>query len=354
MEYSRELLFFFSALGAFNGLLMGLYFLFFAKPHHLSFRFLGAVLISLSIRIGKSVFFYFDHGLAVEYLQFGLSACVLIGPFFYFYVKALAAPPDQPYKKWRIHLAVLTPLILVGGFLYPYGDNLELWRGWVIYGIYLVWLIYLLAAGYELRTTFSSLFSGKSKRNSHAIWVCSLYVGNCAIWTAYMFAGFMSYILGALLFSFMLYLLVLLLILNKRNASLLPATHSKPKPKPHKIPDREATSLLEQLRNIMEEQELYRNPNLKLADVAKKLNLSPHRVSSLLNDHLGHGFPHFLNSYRIDQAKVLILSNQTHTLEAIGYDSGFNSKSTFFATFKKFTGTTPARFKSENQPPSSN
>ncbi len=82
MELSRELLFFFSALGAFNGIVLGLYFLFFAKPKHISNSFFGAFLLMLSIRVGKSVFFHFNTDLSFHYLQLGLTACFFIGPFF--------------------------------------------------------------------------------------------------------------------------------------------------------------------------------------------------------------------------------------------------------------------------------
>ncbi|MEM9858038.1 MAG: AraC family transcriptional regulator, partial [Bacteroidota bacterium] len=80
MELSRELLFFFSALGAFNGLVIGLYFLLVAKPRAASNYFLGLLLLALSIRIGKSVIYYFNPDLAGIYLQLGISGCLFIGP----------------------------------------------------------------------------------------------------------------------------------------------------------------------------------------------------------------------------------------------------------------------------------
>ena len=68
MNVSDEMLFFFSALGSFNGLVLGFYFLFFAKPYHISSRFLGALLLMISIRTGKSVIFHFNPDLVPERL----------------------------------------------------------------------------------------------------------------------------------------------------------------------------------------------------------------------------------------------------------------------------------------------
>ena len=75
MEFSSQLLFFFSALGAFNGLLIGCYFLLFAKPKSYAYRFLGMSILMLSIRVGKSVFYSFIPDLPFGYLNFGLLAC---------------------------------------------------------------------------------------------------------------------------------------------------------------------------------------------------------------------------------------------------------------------------------------
>ena len=55
MGFSDKLLFFFSSLGAFNGLVLSIYFFFFAPKKQLSNFLLGGLLLVLSIRIGKSV-----------------------------------------------------------------------------------------------------------------------------------------------------------------------------------------------------------------------------------------------------------------------------------------------------------
>lgn len=55
----------------------------------------------------------------------------------------------------------------------------------------------------------------------------------------------------------------------------------------------------------------------------------------------------YINSYRIENAKRLLKSGKFNTLsvEGIGYDCGFNTKATFYATFKKTTGFSPAEFR---------
>ena len=107
MEASRELLFFFSALGAFNGLLLSFYFLFFAKSKHISNYFLGTLLLAMSIRIGKSVFYFFNPDLGREFLQIGISACAFIGPSLYFYIKSMTSPPGKFSSTWKYHFLIL-------------------------------------------------------------------------------------------------------------------------------------------------------------------------------------------------------------------------------------------------------
>lgn len=346
MEISRELLFFFSALGAFNGVVLSLYFLFFAKPKHISNQFLGAFLLMISIRTGKSVFFYFNPFLSYHFLQFGLTACFFIGPFLYFYIKSIIKPESNLKKEWIVHIILLLIIAIIIGFLYPFKTNVDLWRPYFIKTIYYSWLGYTLLAGYQLRTTIKKMFSSNSKIESLDIWMLSIYVGNLLVWFSYNFSRFTSYITGALTFTFLFYLVVLFLIFNKKKRSVLFNNTQKYSDK--KIDDDAASKLINRLKGIMETEELYKNANLKSSEVAKKIQLTTHQFSQLLNDNLHKNFAAFINEYRIDAAKKILEEKNNFTLEAIAYECGFNSKSTFYTHFKKMEGKTPAQFRSSN------
>lgn len=341
MNVSTQLLFFFSGLGAFNGALLSLYFLFGARPKHLSNIFLGALLSALSIRIGKSVFFFFNPHLAPIYLQIGLSACFFIGPFLFFFVQSkLSDQPIKPY--WKIILPVLLVITLIVGIRYPFKTHFELWRPHIIHAIYYFWGICILATAYLMQAIFQKIIT-RTKLEYREVWVLNVFLGVTAIWVAYFTSSYTSYIMGALSFSFVLYLSILVLIAyrgEKNNAD-------KEKYANKKIEASDAQALQMKIQRLMEEQAVYKDPNLTLPKLAKKLNISPHLLSQLLNDNLNKRFSQFINEYRIDEAKRLLHANHHLKMEAIAEQCGFNSNSTFYTAFKKFTGTTPAKYMSE-------
>jgi len=343
MKFSEELLFFFSALGAFNGLLLSLYIFFALKPRQISNYFLGFLLFVLSIRVGKSVFLYFDwEGLAMIYLQIGLSACFFIGPAMYFYLRSIVAPHKAKIlSKW--HFGTLLLVTLGVGFIYPSETHPHLWWPYFSNVIYVVWLVYLIAALFPLRKVLKQIKYGNGKDRFRKIWVLSIFIGNAFVWIAYMTAPYTSYIIGALSFTFILYLLVLFLILNRKKTFAVFGKMAKYQDK--KIDEAEVQLLSKKLEQLMEDEKVYINPDLKLSDVADKMNILPYTLSQLINDNLGKSFTNFINEHRIAEAKKIIQSNGNLKLEAIGYDCGFNSKSNFYAAFKKITGTTPSKFK---------
>ena len=272
MEISRELLFFFSALGAFNGIVLSLYFLFFAKPSHISNKFLGAFLLMISIRTGKSVFFFFNPDLSFHYLQFGLTACFFIGPFLYFYIKSILKPESNIKIEWKYHFVVLALIAIIIGFLYPFKTNVDFWRPYFIKTIYYSWFGYILLTGYQLISTFKKLFINKTKITSVEIWMLSIFFGNIAVWYSYTFREFTSYITGALTFTFLLYLAVLFLIFNNKKRSVLFNKSKKYSDK--KINEQKASNLIEKLNTLMIDGKLYQNSNLKSSEIAKKLGLT--------------------------------------------------------------------------------
>lgn len=91
----------------------------------------------------------------------------------------------------------------------------------------------------------------------------------------------------------------------------------------------------------------FKNSNLTILDLSKELELPPKKLSQLINQFANKNFNQYINEFRVNEAKELLLSPDYHllTIEAIYKDAGFNSKSVFNTVFKEFTGYTPSNFK---------
>ncbi|MEM9547851.1 MAG: helix-turn-helix transcriptional regulator [Bacteroidota bacterium] len=338
-----QILFFFSALGAFNGIIIGLYFLFIAKPKHNSHTFLGWLLLALSVRIGKSVFFYFSDNLADIYIQFGLFACWFIGPLLYHYIRFGLNLDVAIKKKTKIHFALLFLVVaaLILGF--PRSEYEVLWSYQLVYLIYVQWLSYILVGGYFIVKNFSKISTNKKQFQPFQLWFLSIYVGNFLICLAFITSNYTSYIVGALSFSFVFYLLVLLLLLVKKRNQLI--FLDPPKYGNMRIEEEAAIQLINDLEKLMTEKEWFKKSDVSLSMVAKELKVLPTKLSLLLNDNMNINFSNYLNKKRIQEAQKIIRENSDFSYEGIGYDCGFNSKSTFYSAFKKYTGLTPSQYK---------
>ena len=114
-----------------------------------------------------------------------------------------------------------------------------------------------------------------------------------------------------------------------------------------KIDQEEFDRLNQRLTALMEEDKVYRNPDISLESLASQLAISRHLLSQLLNNNLNQNFYQYINNYRIQDACEMLRDNKPFSIEAIGYEVGFNSRSSFFSSFKKLKGMTPARYQEE-------
>jgi AraC-like DNA-binding protein len=349
MDTGKELLFFFSALGVFNGVILSVYFFFFTTKKFLTNYFLGALLFALSIRIGKSVFVYFHPTLPKMYLQVGLTACFFIGPCLYYFLKSAVAEINIMPKSWKLILLFWALFIGTIGFLYPYEYYPELWRTYFVKAIYFQWFIYVVVSGFMIKGILQKIISRKHKATPSEMWFGTLFLGNFLLLFFYFLAIMRgpaaTYISGAIVFSLLFYLIISILLYRKKTDDLFLLNGSKNSGK--KINSAEAEIFAQKLESVMNEKVLYKNPNLTLQDLSKEINISSHQLSQLLNNNLGKNFTSFVNEFRIKEACEIIALNDKLTLESIGYDVGFNSKSTFFAAFKKYTGTTPSNYQNQ-------
>ena len=108
-------------------------------------------------------------------------------------------------------------------------------------------------------------------------------------------------------------------------------------------------SIRKTLLELMESDKPYRDNELKIGTLADKLQVTSHHLSQVINDQFGKTFNQFINDFRIREAEEL-LRNPKHEktfINQIGFEVGFNNKTTFYAAFKKKNGKSPAQFRQE-------
>ncbi len=101
----------------------------------------------------------------------------------------------------------------------------------------------------------------------------------------------------------------------------------------------------------MENQKPFLDPNIKLSEIAHQIGTKPHHLSRAVNENYEGNFMDFVNKYRIDEAKSILIHKDTQTLKmlAVAMESGFGNKVSFYKSFRKFTGVLPSEFKSQHQ-----
>ncbi|WP_024769411.1 helix-turn-helix domain-containing protein [Aquimarina macrocephali] len=107
---------------------------------------------------------------------------------------------------------------------------------------------------------------------------------------------------------------------------------------------------IQQLKTYMIDQKPYLNPTLTIQNLADDLQLPVREVSILINHHLDQHFFDFVNEYRIQHAMDILkdpTKKQVTVLEIL-YEVGFNSKSSFNTSFKKYANVTPTQYRKNN------
>lgn len=115
------------------------------------------------------------------------------------------------------------------------------------------------------------------------------------------------------------------------------------------IPDekKELILLSQQIKKIIEEEKLYKEMGLTVNEVAEKIGSQTYLVSQAINSCLGKNFFELINRYRVEEAKLLLKDETMNYLSivGVGFEAGFNSKTAFNTSFRKYTGMTPSEFK---------
>ncbi|MEP2671535.1 MAG: helix-turn-helix domain-containing protein [Cyclobacteriaceae bacterium] len=318
-------------LGVAQSALLGLYFVSNAKLR-INYLFLGLMLLMIGIRVAKSTIYMFNPDPALYIMNVGFAAHAMLGPLFLFYILTL-----NQSKPPRYYLIYFFPALIIALL----STTLELNSFWYKGG-YSVLLYYTLA--YLVVGWFLYLRDGERERFNRVIifLLVTLSFFQISYFTNYILR-LTPYETGAIIHSLLIYVISFLVLKNNNVFNL----DKKKKYTNLNLTPEEVERFKQKIVQVMEKQKPYLQTNFSLSQCAELTGIPGHILSYVLSESLKQNFLHFVNTYRIEEAKVALLDSRKQHLSIAGIaiDCGFNSLSSFNTAFKKFTGTTPSNYK---------
>lgn len=100
---------------------------------------------------------------------------------------------------------------------------------------------------------------------------------------------------------------------------------------------------------LFEVKEYFRKTDLRITDVSAVLGTNRSYISSIVNVDYDSTFSDFVNRYRVEYAKKLLMDKRNHVLDYIAEESGFASVNSLLRAFKKETSRTPGQFRTSEK-----
>lgn len=138
--------------------------------------------------------------------------------------------------------------------------------------------------------------------------------------------------------------------LRKAGAAQKASGPSKTPVYPPRQEPQEETAAFSQLQTLLKEEKVYLNPDLRISELAERMDTNTKYLSQLIKNKSGLNFNGFINRYRVEEVKQKIEDPQYQhlTLAALAESSGFASASTFSRAFKQETGLLPKEFQQQS------
>lgn len=304
---------------------------------------------------------------ALDYRTYGLpllsSTFLLFNPAFYLYTKTLV---DHHFKLDSLQLVHLLPFLVFESLTYAYQTPYSLHAFFeqdkglifrVCFGLasLLSWIGYNLATGRQLvrhrRVLLNELSTIEhGERVSWLLFVVLFYNVYClagmAVAVSVIVLEVDVPVMPVFSYSFLLLLVYILGFYGLRQNRVAVEVDTKSveatKYSHSTLTKTKRRMIVAKLTTYMNEQHPYLNPELNMGLLSQALAIPKHQLTETLSTELGTTFYRYVNALRVEAVKQLLRDKPDYSIEAIGFECGFNSKSTFFKVFKQLTGYTPA------------
>jgi AraC-like DNA-binding protein len=149
--------------------------------------------------------------------------------------------------------------------------------------------------------------------------------------------------LWVLLAMVMLVAVVAVVVLKRRK----PQSQSEPEEQPEAA-TKGNEQLMQRICDLMDGQQLYLQQGLKVSDIASALDTNIRYISDCIRAERGCSLTQFVNEYRVEHAKRLLLDHQEMKISSVAIESGFTNDKAMTRYFKEQTGMTPTEWKERN------
>lgn len=143
------------------------------------------------------------------------------------------------------------------------------------------------------------------------------------------------------------FLTLVILIMEKRGINFFRVLHDQLETRRRevsRIRNVDVARVLSQIQSLMEDKKIFFDEDLTVNGLARELAIEPYQLSQIINERFKKNFNHFVNEYRIEEAKRILLEDADRTIISVAYAVGFNSTTVFYDWFSRITGETPKKY----------
>lgn len=116
-----------------------------------------------------------------------------------------------------------------------------------------------------------------------------------------------------------------------------------------RIKNLDVSSILPRITYLMEKEKVFCDEEMSLNRFAGHLGIEPYQLSQMINERFNMNFSSYINGYRIEEAKRILVEEKERTIFSIAYAVGFNSPAPFYEWFHKLTGLSPSKYRKTRQ-----